>query len=146
MDDLTASGSFAVIDVDLTDIQSVDYEAQDTGYLGTYAASVTGNTTCVEAAAIGWTFTVNDNDVDYLAAGQTVTQKYDVTVSDGKGGTDTETVTITITGTNDIPIIGAGTFTGAVTEIADLASGANVDDLTATGSFAVTDVDLTDIQ
>ncbi|WP_370336621.1 beta strand repeat-containing protein [Parvularcula marina] len=40
---------------------------------------------------------------DYLSAGQTVTDSFTYTVSDGNGGTDTATVTITITGVNDDP-------------------------------------------
>ena len=52
-------------------------------------------------------------------------------ISDGQGGTDVENVVITITGTNDAPIIGAGTFSGGVTEIADGAAGENTNALTA---------------
>lgn len=41
---------------------------------------------------------------DFLAAGQSTTDTFIYTISDGTGGTDTATVTITITGTNDAPI------------------------------------------
>ena len=37
-----------------------------------------------------------------LAAGQTTTDSFSYTVSDGKGGTDTATLTLTITGVNDV--------------------------------------------
>src|SRR5260370_18027689 len=40
-----------------------------------------------EAGTVGWTYTVADNATDYLAEGQTATEKFTVTVSDGHGGT-----------------------------------------------------------
>ncbi|MCM2371762.1 LamG-like jellyroll fold domain-containing protein, partial [Aporhodopirellula aestuarii] len=42
---------------------------------------------------------------DYLDAGETGTDTFTYTVSDGNGGTDTATVSITITGIDDAPII-----------------------------------------
>jgi len=42
-----------------------------------------------------------------LAAGQSGTDSFAYTVSDGNGGTDTATVTVTITGVNDAPVFGA---------------------------------------
>ena len=52
---------------------------------------------------IDWTFSVNDADLDDLAAGDTLTQTYIVSVNDGNGGTVDQNVIITITGTNDAP-------------------------------------------
>ncbi|MEY3017589.1 MAG: hypothetical protein RL336_724, partial [Pseudomonadota bacterium] len=46
-------------------------------------------------------------DFQSLAAGETTTVSFDVTVTDNDGGSDTETVTVTITGTNDAPTIEA---------------------------------------
>ena len=40
---------------------------------------------------------------DYLAVGETATDSFEYTISDGNGGTATGTVEITITGTNDEP-------------------------------------------
>ena len=54
-----------------------------------------------------------------LAAGQTTTDSFSYTVSDGKGGTDTATLTLTITGANDAPVAVADT--GAVAESGTLA-------------------------
>ena len=61
--------------------------------------------TPINTASVGWTFTLDDNDpiLQSLAAGQTITQVYTVTVMDNNGGTVTQDVTITITGTNDAP-------------------------------------------
>ncbi|MBT9316105.1 Ig-like domain-containing protein, partial [Leptothoe spongobia] len=41
---------------------------------------------------------------DFLAEGETITQVYDVTVTDNIGTSHAETVTITLTGTNDAPV------------------------------------------
>jgi VCBS repeat-containing protein len=45
-----------------------------------------------------------DPDFQSLAVGETVTDAFDYTISDGNGGTDTANVTITVTGVNDVPI------------------------------------------
>ncbi|MEP4380467.1 MAG: VCBS domain-containing protein, partial [Alphaproteobacteria bacterium] len=135
--DLTDTGSLAFTDVDLTDSHTVSSVDNGAGYLGTFGAVINGGD-------IDWTFTVNDSLLDGLAAGETVVQSYDVTVDDGNGGTDTETVTITITGTNEAPVITGGDSTGGVTEIVDLASGENIDDLTDSGSLTFTDEDIAD--
>ena len=48
----------------------------------------------------------NPNDVfDYLAEGETTTDTFTYTISDGNGGTDTATVTYRITGVNDAPVL-----------------------------------------
>ena len=65
---------------------------------------------------VTWTYTVAAGAVDDLAAGQTITQVYTVTVTDSSGATDTETVTIVITGTNDAPVINGGPVAGNLTE------------------------------
>ena len=43
------------------------------------------------------------SDLDFLAAGETVTLVFTITVDDGNGGTDTQDVTILVTGSNDAP-------------------------------------------
>ncbi len=42
---------------------------------------------------------------EYLAPGQSTTDSFAYTVSDGNGGSDTATVTITVNGVNDAPVI-----------------------------------------
>src|SRR6185312_13924473 len=98
----TASGAVTYSDVDAADTHTASFTPQAGGYLGTFAL----NTANIDSGhSVGWSFSVADSALDYLAAGQTLTQRYDVTVSDGHGGTATQTVTITITGTNDAPVI-----------------------------------------
>src|SRR5258705_456145 len=60
------------------------------------------------AGTVGWTYTVADHATDYLAAGQTATEKFTVTIDDGHCGKVTQVVTITVTGTNDAPDIHVG--------------------------------------
>src|SRR5207247_11343800 len=51
---------------------------------------------------------------EYLAAGQTTTDTFDYTATDGDGGTDSATVTVTIHGQNDAPVV---TLTGPATHV-----------------------------
>ena len=63
--------------------------------------------------------------VQALAEGETVTETFQVQVTDQHGASDTETVTVTVTGENDAPIITGGTTTGSVQEDGnEFASGA----------------------
>lgn len=71
-----------------------------------------------------------------LGTGQTATDTFEYTVSDGRGGTDTGTVTITITGVNDAPVI-AGIEAGALA----YAENAAPTPITATGTVADVDSD-----
>ena len=49
------------------------------------------------AGGIDWTFAIQDKDLDFLGAGETLTVTYDVTVCDGIT-TSTQQVTVTATG------------------------------------------------
>ncbi|MEE4014683.1 VCBS domain-containing protein [Roseibium sp. FZY0029] len=55
---------------------------------------------------INWSYSVAEEHLDFLAAGEKVEVVYTVTVDDGNGGVVDQDVTITITGTNDAPTIG----------------------------------------
>ena len=86
------------------------------------------------SGSIATTFGAPDRIFDFLAANETLTIVYDVTVTDITGANLTRPVTITITGTNDAPVLAAdASGPHAVTER-----------LNTTGTFAFTDVDLTD--
>src|SRR5262249_41931227 len=86
-----------------------------------------------------------DSAFDFLAAGETLTVKYDVTVKDNNNATAVQTVTVTVTGTNDTPTIVAGstTATGAITELA-CTTGHTEDQDHVSGTTAFKDVDLND--
>jgi len=50
------------------------------------------------------TFNYDPNgQFEFLAQGETATESFDYTISDGNGGTDTATATVTINGVNDAP-------------------------------------------
>jgi VCBS repeat-containing protein len=106
---------------------------------------------------VGWTYSVNENDLDFLADGETLTLVYKITVTDdsgvGAGGgtneaaTVTRDVTVTITGTNDVPVITAGVVAGTlddVPESADDDPSQNAGNQSVDGSISFHDVDLTD--
>ncbi len=131
-----AAGLIDFTDTDFGSVHTAAAAPQASGYVGILTlGAVNASTTTV-----GWTFSVSDGQLDKLAAGQTLVQRYDVTISDGAGGTAVQTVTITLTGTNDGPIVAAGNVAGAVTEMVN-----PVGNLLNSGTIAFTDVDLTDL-
>ncbi|WP_216636541.1 VCBS domain-containing protein, partial [Endozoicomonas ascidiicola] len=141
---LSDSGSFTISDA-VSDTQSVTFASAGSAYLGSFSATVGDNTTADGSGRIDWNFDVADSDIDYLAAGQTLTQTYTVTVDDSIGGTVDQDIVITLTGTNDAPIISSIiNITGAITEITDGGSGENVTVHVESGSFVITDQDITD--
>ena len=54
-----------------------------------------------------WTYAVNNVDLDFLAAGETITLTYTLTATDSLAATASDTVTITITGADETPTITA---------------------------------------
>ena len=141
---VAASGAIAFADVDLLDSHSVTSQANGAGYLGVFSAVVADASTGDGEGSVAWDFSVDNAAIQYLAAGETLTQTYTVTVDDGNGGTVDQIVTVTLTGTNDAPTITSAVSTGVVTETADLSSGENVVTLSATGSIAFADIDVVD--
>ncbi len=125
---VSAGGSIAFGDVDLTDTHTVSSAPAASGYLGTFSAVLSGSN-------VAWTFVADNAALQFLSAGDTLTQVYTVAISDGNGGIAEQDVTITITGSNDAPLITSAAQTGAVTEDGILSTG---------GSIAFTDPDLGD--
>ena len=139
---LTASGSITFADVDANDVHAATVIARSSANLGSLSLSAVDQS----GDAVGWTYSVADAALDGLAAGETRTETFDVTIADGNGGTVVRTVSVTITGTNDAPAIKAATVAaGSVTEVADGAEGENGSDRTASGSIAFADIDGVDV-
>ncbi|WP_139108406.1 VCBS domain-containing protein, partial [Ensifer sp. LC14] len=133
-------GTVTFDDVDTLDTHSVSFTAQGGSYLGTFALGSVNQA----GDSVGWSFQVADGVLDSLHAGETLTQKYDVTVNDGHGGAATQTVTITITGTNDgVSINGLSSSAEETVYEKNLSDGSspNVAALTQTGTFSVTTPD-----
>ena len=111
-------------DVDASDVLSV--ASVTDGANGTVAINADGSVS----------YTPNEGAYDSLAEGETTTDEFTYTISDGQGGTVTGTATVNVTGTNDAP-----TLTGS----------ASADILEDTGSVSLdvlstaTDVDASDV-
>ncbi|MGF6091878.1 VCBS domain-containing protein, partial [Pseudomonas sp. 18173] len=137
-DSRTASGTIVFNDVDLSDTHMATFAPAggNATHLGTFMLSSVSEAANAANGSVQWTYNLNNAAAQYLAQGQTVTETYLVTISDGHGSSATQNVTITITGTNDAPTVTAAEVeSGAVTE-----DGTTV----ASGSFAFGDVDLAD--
>jgi fibronectin-binding autotransporter adhesin len=85
--------------------------------------------------AIGWSYSITDSALDFLAAGETASIISTVTLDDQEGRTDTATVTITVTGANDAASIGDPS-SASVTENGDACG-----NLVATGCISIADPD-----
>jgi VCBS repeat-containing protein len=91
------------------------------GVVGGAAAQGTYGTLTIAANGT-YTYTLNASNptINALGAGQSTTDQFTYTISDGNGGTDTATLTITIFGVNDAP--------DAISDtnwVLDVSSGAN---------------------
>jgi VCBS repeat-containing protein len=108
------SGTIVFEDVDINDRHTVAVTPAGDGYIGalnTEADLASGSGT------INWAFYVPDAELDSLRAGDTLTQSYNVTISDGSVSV-TEQITITLHGSNDSPefVTPDGTFSFEITE------------------------------
>jgi VCBS repeat-containing protein len=139
----TATGTVAFTDANALDTHTASVVAQGTGYVGALTLGTVSDSSGGVVGSVGWNFSVVDGALDFLAAGQTKIQNYNVTITDSNGGTVVQTVAVTLTGTNDAPTIAVTTTaSGTITELAGV-TGSTATDL-ASGSIAFTDVDLTD--
>jgi VCBS repeat-containing protein len=95
--------------------------------------------------SVDWNFNIADHDLDYLAAGETLTVNYNVQVSDASTNSS-QTVSVVITGANDAPTISSGPESGSVSEQAGMTGSTSLDSTTPvpTGTLNFTDVDLSD--
>lgn len=133
-DELTTSGDIQFEDVDLIDTHAASAtfasaslsngDAVSAPLLAELASAmsalVSDDSTGDTAGTVSWAFTLDAESAEFLAAGQVLTAVYDVSVTDDPSTSDTVQVTVTIVGSNDAPIIVAGT-TGSVKEPGDIA-------------------------
>jgi VCBS repeat-containing protein len=97
----TTNGSIAFTDVETADTHTASFTPDGSGYVGTFSldpVSETGGT-----GSIGWHYSVDNADIQFLAQGQTLVQTYTVMVADNHGASTPQVVTIAIDGTNDAP-------------------------------------------
>lgn len=106
----TRSGAIGFSDADPSDVHSAAFTPMAAGYLGEFSLGVVDQA----GDSVGWSFSVADGALDFLQAGQTLTQDYRVTVSDGHGGTAAQIITLTLRGADDAPTAIAQASTTAV--------------------------------
>ena len=100
----------------LIDVLANDFDPDQT----IFGKATTLSLVSVGATAEGGTATISAGKVlydpgdafDFLAGGETATDSFDYTISDGKGGTWTTSVTVTITGTGPSASIDLSTLDG----------------------------------
>jgi VCBS repeat-containing protein len=152
------SGTLAFTDTDTGDAHTVAVTLDTTswsaggsvpaGTLADLANAVTttlNDSTGTGNGTVDWTFAIADQDVDFLAAGETMTVNYDVAVSDAST-TGHQTVSVTVTGANDAVVMTGGPQSASVEEQAGT-TGSSAPDSTSpvpTGTLAFSDVDLSD--
>ena len=146
------SGIFAdVADTDV-DVEPLSVTGVTGGTVGTSLAGAHGSIVINSDGSYTYTLNASDSAVNALGAGETLTDSFTYTASDGTA-IDTATVTITIFGTNDAPSV-----TGSAVAVSEEGlPGGNTDDnpvapaeadttnsATANGSITITDADTND--
>ena len=127
----TDSGTIAFDDLDLSDTHSASFTPQGGGYLGTFSLDPVNQA----GDTVGWDFSVEDADIDFLEEGETLVQTYDVEIDDGNGGTATQSVTVTITGESDaIPPDGTNWYIDN-SAVGSLETGSPSDPFTSIAAF-----------
>ena len=120
--EMTAAGTIDFGDVDLNDAHVTSVMPDGAGYLGTFVADVTNDSTGDGSGQVTWLFSANNALRQSISAGQVLVQTYTVVIDDGQGGTASQLVTITITGTNNAAVI-TGDSIGAVVEAGGVNNG-----------------------
>jgi VCBS repeat-containing protein len=126
------TGTLNFTDVDLSDVHSVSVTL-DSAVWSTDPSFVPPDTlndlqnalttalhdsTGSGSGGVDWNFSIQDKDLDFLAAGETLTATYDVTVADGTTSS-TQTVTITMTGAEDPLVVNPATAVATDTAFTD---------------------------
>ncbi|WP_294356828.1 VCBS domain-containing protein [uncultured Sphingomonas sp.] len=91
---LTTSGTVTVSDVD-TNEATIQPQTETDGEFGRFTIDAAGN----------WTYTVDNEAVQFFGAGETYTEEFEVRSADNTGS---NIVTVTINGTNDTPVLTGG--------------------------------------
>jgi VCBS repeat-containing protein len=90
----TATGTLTASDADRDATLTWSAEGATEGLYGEFAISADGE----------WTYTLDDDAADALAAGERRTETFTARVTDEHGADEEQTVTVTVLGTNDAPM------------------------------------------
>ncbi len=154
---LTDSGTISFDDIDTNDVVDITSASKNNiawsggtidGALATQLVDGFSVTTVTDNAApdtTPWSYSVTDADLDFLAAGETITFGYTITATDSQGATATTDVDFTITGTNDAPVLNDTALTLTQAEDDGVPTGA-VGTLVSTLVGGITDADTTNPQ
>ena len=146
------AGTLAFTDADTSDTHTVAVTLASTSGPGVPAATqadlaaalttTLNDSTGTGTGSVDWNFAIQDHDLDFLAAGETLTVNYNVKISDAT--TDaTRTVSVVVAGANDAVAITSGPGSDSVAEQPDTAGSTSLD-TTPTGTLNFSDVDLSD--
>lgn len=139
---VSTSGSVFFTDADKTDTHTASVALQS-GNLGTLTATVDD-----ADGKVTWSYDVSHANIAPLAAGQTHTDTFILTLGDGHGGSATQNITVTLTGIDDAPVISSGptaSFAENGTGVAYHIAATDVDSPTRTYSLSGTDAALFDV-
>ncbi len=137
IDDNYAIDEDTTLSVSAPGVRANDIDPNDTDTIivtGNDANTANGVGMVVNSNGSFTYLTLSNTSYQTLAVGESLTDTFSYTVSDGNGAFDTATVTITINGANDAPIITSTWGTNTLLTSEDL-----------TETFTATDVDATDI-
>jgi VCBS repeat-containing protein len=106
---LAAGGTLSFKDADSADGHSVSVAVKSGPAIGSFAAGVIADTTGSDPANVAgdilWAFAANKAHAQSLAAGESETEVFTVTLHDGQGGSTSQDVAVTVAGVNDAPAI-----------------------------------------
>lgn len=136
----STAGSLSFSDAEAGDTHSASVLPNGSNYVGTFSLDPVSE--AGGSGSVGWHFTVDNADIQFLAQGQTLTQDYFVTIADNNGGSTTQDVTVTLNGTNDAPTaIGENVITdvgpGATVQIPNWALALNDTDPDSTDHLSL---------
>jgi VCBS repeat-containing protein len=97
----STSGTISFSDAETADTHTAAFAPLGNDYVGTFTLDPV--TDASGTGSVGWHFTVDNSDIQFLARGQTLVQDYLVTVNDAHGGSTVQDITVTMNGTNDAP-------------------------------------------
>jgi VCBS repeat-containing protein len=108
----SSDGTISFSDIETADTHTTNFTPDGSGYLGTF--SIDPLSESGGSGSVAWHYTVNNSDIQFLAAGQQLIQSYTVNVTDNHGASTPTDVTITINGANDAPTaVGENVITDA---------------------------------
>jgi VCBS repeat-containing protein len=139
----TDTGDTHTVAVTLTSTPGAAAPAATQADLATAVTTTLHDSTGTGTGSVDWNFAIADQDLDYLADGETLTVNYNIRVSDASTHSD-QTVSVTLTGANDAVVMTSGPESGSVAEQAGVTGSTALDTTTPdpTGTLSFADVDL----